>query len=125
MCDAINRKTNKQCTKTSRWTIPNTLAGHLVMDKDYFMLSGRPVHLCHGHANSWFARCKRGLTLKLMDGGYLSAYNTHKYGSVVIDREDGIYGEKPTIARSWRQVTEVRGHPSEQIKKEFSIQSAT
>jgi len=113
MCDAICRNTNLPCTNRHRWVIPNSMCGHPFMDKDYFYVAGRSVRLCEGHAISWFARCKRRLTLKLIDGGYLSAFNKYKYGSAVLRNGDGIYNKTPRLAPKWVGISAVKGRPPE------------
>lgn len=86
-CEAISRKTNERCPHKCCTQIPSTLAGHFVMDKKFFLVNGRPVHLCSGHSHSFWQRCKRLLTVKLIGGGYLSPYNRYGYGSIVTTSE--------------------------------------
>lgn len=82
-CEAVSRKTGERCPHACCSQFPNTLASHNIADGKQFTVHGRPVHLCRGHANSAYARLKRGLTVRLIDGGYLSAYNPHGFGSIV------------------------------------------
>ena len=101
-CEALCRKTGKQCPHRCASQIPTSIAGHMVMDADYFQVAGRPVRLCVGHSRSFDARAKRLLALPLIDGGNLSPYNEHGYGSVVVaeDRVDFKNG-KVTIPEKW------------------------
>ena len=102
-CEAVCRKSNTRCPHMSRWEIPSLLAGHLVMDRKQFTVYGRPVRLCVGHKLSWGARQRRLLTLKLIDGGYLSAYNRYGYGSIVTEAEriDFTVTAKLAIPKAW------------------------
>lgn len=95
-CEAKCRKTGKQCPHRCTSQIPNTIAGHPVMDEKYFWVSGREARLCSSHNLSWWARAKRLLTLPLIDGGHLSPYNKHGYGSVII-KQDRIDFDNPKI----------------------------
>jgi hypothetical protein len=117
-CEAKSRKTGLQCNHLCTSQVPNTIAGHFVMDKDYFSVNGREVRLCEGHWRSWHHRAKRLLTLPLIDGGHLSPYNQHGYGSVVIkqDRIDFVSMAKITIPKAWG-VIEMRGNVPEIFHK--------
>lgn len=95
-CEAKCRKTGARCPHSCRAQIPNTIAIHPVLDANYHNVAGRPVNICYGHYCSWNARAKRLLTLPLIDGGHLSPYNQHGYGSIVI-AQDRIDFAKPRI----------------------------
>jgi len=101
-CEAKCRKTGKQCPHRCTSQISNTIAGHMVMDADYFQVIGRPARLCDGHHRSFTVRARRLLSLPLIDGGHLSPYNEYGYGSVVVaqDRVDFKNG-KVTIPAKW------------------------
>jgi len=86
-CEAIARKTNGRCPHRCRWILKPVLAGHFALDGRQFAVYGRRVHLCAGHHNSFLARQKRLLSVRLIDGGYLSAYNRHGYGQLVTATE--------------------------------------
>lgn len=86
-CDAKCRKTGKRCPHRCNSQIPNTIASHPVMDERFHCVQGKPANLCHGHYWSWNSRSKRLLTLALIDGGHLSPYNRHGYGSVIIKQD--------------------------------------
>lgn len=102
-CEAKCRKTGDRCPHRCSSQVPNTIAGRMVYDADYFQVSGRPVRLCEGHMRSFLARRHRGLTLPLIDGGHLSAYNHHGYGSVVFGQDrirlDG--SERMRVVPAW------------------------
>ena len=106
-CEAISRKTNERCPHRCRSQVPNILASHNVADGQQFAVYGRPVHLCAGHASHWWARLRRGLSVRLIEGGYLSAYNRHKYGSIVTTREriDWDTARKLTVPQLWPAVS--------------------
>jgi hypothetical protein len=85
--------------------VPNTLAGHFVLDGKQFHVQGRPVHLCHGHASSWCARGRKLLSVRLKNRGYLSAYNEHGYGSVVTIHERIDFTKRVKIPKCWSAVS--------------------
>lgn len=121
-CEAISRKTGERCPHLARAVIPNTLAGHFVADAEYFQVEGRPVHLCKGHSSSWWARRKRLLSVRLCDGGYLSAYNSHGYGSVVSVHERIDFDRKITIPKGWPAVS-WRGRVPEKVAAALRLES--
>lgn len=86
-CEAVSRKTGERCPHICRVQLPNTMASHNVLDGNQFCVHGRPVHLCFGHARSFEHRKCRGFTVKLIDGGYVSAFNRYGVGSVVQSAE--------------------------------------
>lgn len=87
-CEAIVRGTKtRRCPHRCCCQIPNTLAHHCVMDGNQFSINGRPVHLCRSHQRHFDRRQRRLLSVRLIDGGYLSAYNRHGYGSIVTTSE--------------------------------------
>lgn len=102
-CEAKCRKTGARCPHTCRAQIPNTIAAHAVMDEKYHTVAGRPVNLCQGHYMSFNARAKQLLTLALIDGGHLSPYNEHGFGSIIVaqDRIDFKSGCRVKIPPAW------------------------
>ena len=116
-CEAISRKTNQRCPHKCSTQIPSILAGHFVLDRDYFSVEGRPVHLCKGHASSWWKRQRRLLTIRLIDGGYLSAYNQYGYGSTVTTCERIPFGamKKLKIPKAWGPVKWEGSVPSDVV----------
>lgn len=98
-CEARCRKSGQQCPHRCNSQIPNTIAGHFVMDSNYFVVLGRPVNLCETHWGVWNRRAKRLLTLPLIEGGHLSPYNAHGYGSVVIRADRIDFREDPPRIR--------------------------
>lgn len=86
-CEALSRKTNDRCPHRCRSIITPVLAGHFACDGRQYVVYGRAVHLCEGHRNSFFARSKRLLSVRLIGGGYLSAYNRYGYGQIVTTTE--------------------------------------
>ena len=82
-CEARCRKTGAQCQHKCTTQVPNTIAARQT-GADYYQLSGRPARLCRSHCRSFHLRAKRLLSLPLIDGGHLSPYNAHGFGSVVV-----------------------------------------
>lgn len=101
-CDAKRFKDGQCCQSRCRTQIPNTIACHPVMDKNYHTVLGRPVRLCEVHYRSFTRRAKRLLSLPLMEGGYLIPGNKYGYGSMVI-AEETVDWENPvaTIPPYW------------------------
>jgi hypothetical protein len=123
MCDAISRKTNKRCPHKS-WAarVPNVLASHNVCDGNQHCVEGVPVELCRGHARSWDSRRRRGLTLKLINGGYLSAYNKHKYGSIVLSTDHPDLDVVLKVPKVWSKVTRTSGNVPPHVAEQFGIE---
>jgi len=120
-CEALIRGTKQRCPHRCRFQIPNILAGHFVMDKEYFEVYGRPVHLCYGHWRHWHARQKRLLTVALIDGGYLSAYNHHAYGSIVTAHERIDFKQPSSqVPKEWG-VDEWKGNVPDLVRKALKI----
>lgn len=74
------------------------------MDDKHYMVRGREPRLCNSHWLSWHKRAKRLLTLPLIDGGHLSPFNRHGYGSIVITAERIDFDSpniKITIPKAW------------------------
>lgn len=123
-CEAVARKTGKRCPHNCRVQLPNTMAAHNVLDGNQFCVHGRPVHLCHGHARSFERRKRRGLTVKLIDGGYVSAYNQYGFGSVVqiAERPDLSGAVTMTVPAAWGVVTSCGKVPDE-VRRRLKIPS--
>lgn len=104
-CDAKCRKTGERCPNTCDCQVPTTVAtGDPALTDKWFSVYGKPVNLCSGHYQSWEARRKRLLTLSLINGGHLTPYNEHGYGSMVIkaDRIDfALERPKVEIPPAW------------------------
>lgn len=123
-CEGVSRRTGGRCSHQSTCRVPNTLAAHLVCDGDYYQVHGRPVHLCRGHADSWWSRRRRLLSIKLIEGGYLSPYNRYGYGSIVTAHERIDFARKVTIPRAWG-ATQCEGRVPEAVRAAlFPRQSA-
>jgi len=85
-CDAIKKK-GKRCTRKRMATIP---CGGTIDTGDGVRkpVEFRDVHLCGQHWNKSDELKRNGKRLKLHHGGWLGAYNSYKYGNLVIDRPD-------------------------------------
>ncbi len=105
-CEAVSRKTNERCPHKCCCQIPSTLANHCVMGASYYSVTGRPVHLCRSHSRSFTVRQKRLLSVRLIDGGYISAFNKHGYGTIVTvhERIDFSSALKLKVPRAWGPV---------------------
>ena len=86
-CEALCRKTGKQCPHTCNVQVPSTIAAHAPMDEKWHSVVGRPVRLCESHHRSFTLRAKKLLALPLIHGGHLSPYNHFGYGSVIIAQD--------------------------------------
>ncbi len=100
-CQAKCRKTGLQCPHRCRCQIPNTIGGNAVMDSDWFDVRGRDVRLCETHYRSFNLRAKQLLSLPLIDGGHLSPYNRHGYGSIVIAQDRIDWNRPVRIPKAW------------------------
>jgi hypothetical protein len=95
-CDAIARS-GKRCRKKNHWEIP-CVAVYDARCTSYRADEFKPVRLCRCHAILSSRLQAKGQRLKLHHGGWLGAYNSHKFGNLVIDR--------PTI--NWGKVKKLR-----------------
>ena len=115
-CEAVSRKTNQRCPHRATSRIPSTLAAHTVCDGNAFRVQGREAYLCTTHYRSFNLRAKRILSLKLIDGGYLSPYNETGYGSVIsnCERIDFAHPDNVGLAPAWGPL-ECRGNVPEHL----------
>jgi hypothetical protein len=75
-------------------------------------LHGRAVHLCWSHSRSFDLRRRRGLSLKLIQQGWCSAYNQYGYGSTVTSHERIDWLAHTSLKRPtfWLEITYAAGN---------------
>jgi hypothetical protein len=93
-CDAIT-KSGKRCKCKTQWEVP-CVAVYDARCNSYRADTFRPVRLCVRHHSEEWRLKERGQRLKLHHGGWLGAYNQHRFGSIVTDRP-AINWDKPRL----------------------------
>lgn len=83
-CDAVN-KNGKRCQCKNKWEIP-CVAVYDARCTSYRAQEFKPVRLCVQHHWKECRLREQGKRIKLHHGGWLGAFNQHKYGNIVLDR---------------------------------------
>lgn len=97
-CDALT-KSRYRCKNPAITLIPNCLDGNGSLGHKKEM-----VGLCRVHEQAFRVAVKNERRLAIRFGGWLGAYNSHKYGSLVFDRAKVDWGITQFANKRWAEM---------------------